>query len=323
MYQTFRIRPFYRDIGLICVAIWSAFGVVAAWAAMTDPKIAHPLAALLLFGAISSFFNGLGVWLLLAYWKYRLIIEDHHLTKIGIFATRELRLVDVTEAHWRLRPVGGGILLATPDVRMKLDFNEYTTEQRDALIRHFRAELDPSVQEGWKLFAYRVSDGEPTGREPHPGDVLVTRRRADLIGSAATLAAAGIGMFRAWQVGKWWFALGPPGFMFAVWMFLRFSTPKQGQIDRRISAMDWPPGLIRILLSLLPFVGFIELISWLRLAPTSETVAMSSGLAIYVIYVMTEAYFGDRWQRRRDVQAAEAAAIARGEQPSTGDAFRL
>jgi hypothetical protein len=323
MHETLRVMPVYRNLSLIFLVFVNTIGLLGLHSSMTDPRMAHPFFAALSYGIFTIVMGGMGWWLLLAYWKYRLIIQDDRITKVGIFTRKELRLGDVTEAHWR-RPAGGGVLLVTPDVRMKIDFNEYTTEQRDALVRHFRAGLEPAIQQGWDLFAYKITTGEPKAYEPQPGDRWITRGRCDRVFFYLMIAGLLIGCLTSWLTGLWKHLFAPFPLLVPLWILLRFIIPKEGILDRPVT-LDRTPGnsaaMNRVFLATVIIMGVIFWADRRFGESKMRNGLMISAFLVFLAYMMTEVFIKERASRRRDMQAAAAAAIARDE-PSTGDTSR-
>ena len=318
MNETFRMKRSIRNEMLTCLAFFIAIDIASVCGFLLDPKCPHPLIAALVVGAFWSCFIIGCLLALLAYWKYRLIIEDDHIIKVGIFTTRELRLGDVTEARWRLRPTGGGVMLVTPDVRMKIHFNEYTTEQRDALVRHLRAELGPAVHTGWTLFAYLITSGETKERVPQEGDVVVDRRRWDRLFLGMLPLFAATGAYLAWQADRWAFLFVPFVPLAFLWLLIRFATPAKGLTRQPLSKEERAPGqlkMLAVLVACLPLTVFIQRF------PVAEPARNAINGIVFVPLLIGFLVWGhkaDRWKQRRNLQAAEAAAFARGENRASG-----
>jgi hypothetical protein len=323
MIETLRMKRSIRNSMLVCLPFFIAVGIASVWVFLFDPKGPHSLSVALVMGAFWSFWVVACLWCLLAYWKYRLIVEGDRVTKVGIFTRNELWLGDVAEARWRTWPRGGSLVLKSFDCRMAIDFNEYTDEQRDALVRHFRANLDPAVQTGWMLFAYQVTSGETKEREPQEGDVVIDRRRWDRFFLRMLPLFMATGAYLAWQADRWGFLFVPLVPLAFLWVPLRFATPAKGLTCQPLSKEEWAPGQLRMFSAIGLSILAMPAIKWMIPERGSQDTAIGILAAGLSAYMIVEVFRTDRWVRRRVAEKAEAAALARGEQPSTSDAFRL
>jgi hypothetical protein len=102
---------------------------------------------MLLFGSIWMFFIGLSAWLLLAYRRGSVVLDDGDVTVTGVWIDRTIRLSDVTRAQWRTSPAPLRLILRTG--KRSVRFDEYRLDRRRDLARYFCDRIDPGLQAGW------------------------------------------------------------------------------------------------------------------------------------------------------------------------------
>ncbi len=314
MHETFRIKKLARNVILLCLLFFIAMGVFSAFV-FSDRKVPHPWIGAFVIGCFWSCCAVACFWYLLVCWKSRLIVEGDRVTKIGVIGTKDLVLGDVVEVRWRTWPQGGSLVLKSFGTRMTIDFNEYTTDQRDRLVRHFRDRLGRSSQVGWELFAFRITSGETKERVPEEGDVVVTRRRWDRLFLWMIPLFLATGALLAWQSGHWGMIVIPFVPLTLLWTVSRITTPARGLIAPRLSKEEWPPGILRMWVGIVLFLPIMLAIKWLFPERGSQDTAVRVAAVLISIYFFIESIVIDRWVRRRTVEKARAAAIARGEDP--------
>ena len=158
----FRLQRWYRNLGLAGVIGYPAWAVLDAIVVATDTRIVdRTLAAALLVG-VPLFMTGVSVWLLLAHWRAMLTIRGTQIISRGVIQSREIDLAQVTNARWQPGGRDGGrIVLLDGSARIAIDFQNYEIEQRAIIIQYLRSVVEPEVQTGWNLFAYKTALLEP------------------------------------------------------------------------------------------------------------------------------------------------------------------
>jgi hypothetical protein len=315
MDATFRMRRRYRNLGLITLPAWLAFGTLAVWVALTDPDVGgNRAAAAALMGGIPLFMGGVSLWLLAAYRRQSLEVRGDRLAFRGVWQSREIDLRDVSEARWRLQPSHGSLMLRSGPVRITIFFENYEAEARPGLVRYFREALPPEVQEGWNRFEYRYGYLRPRPIKPGPGEVLVGRGRWARFFLPGLLIGGLAGIVAWWGTGQWSFAVGPIVGILLLWVSMRASTPAEGMVKERFSA-PMTPDTVRFFWFLLLW-GAVNIAGvWAfdrfgaRLAHPNA-VAIAGGIVWFGV-LMVEAGIHDRHWARREQEAADLAAKAR------------
>lgn len=317
MHAVVRLHKGYLALGLISLLFFVGMGTCSSYFIYHEVPEDRRIYAVVFFLGFWGFMACLSLWVLIACWRESLTMHDEQIVQKGILSTKEFKLNDFTEAHWRAIPVGGSIVLKAATGKMKIYFHNFEREQSLSLIRYFRGKLPQSIQHGWPLFCYKVAlplrkasaEDEPKAdREPNEDETRIPRQRWDWYFLPGVVAAAGIGVYL-------WRTLGTPQSLLAplplvlLWSLLRWATPKRGMIAKNPSACpEERRGMTMILGAFvlmypLMFLGkFLErrhpTLSWIVVLP----------LAAMLPFAIREAYRKDRRQKERDLQAAPADA---------------
>ena len=149
------MAPRYRNIGWGCTALFATFAIVFTWAAATnvDGSFAKPVAAAWLFGTFWSAWTILGIYLIVAYYKYRLTTNAREIRQVGVLTDAILPICNITDAEWKQRPIHGSITLATVGDKLKIQFGNLAETDRTELIPILRDLLSDVPQTGWDKFA--------------------------------------------------------------------------------------------------------------------------------------------------------------------------
>jgi hypothetical protein len=120
--------------------------------------------ALVIFGVQGEFVAGLPLaagfgffalatgGLALGYVRHRLLLTPEIVRSVGIFATREMRLGDVTRVEWKRY---GAVVLHEDRRRLKIDVGKYEARDQTDLVRRLRTALEGRHQEGWERYESR------------------------------------------------------------------------------------------------------------------------------------------------------------------------
>ncbi len=320
MDETFRLKRSYRNQGLGFLALFLAVDVAALYLVrQSDPTIPHPVALACLILGVPSFMAGLAVWMLAAYWRSSWTFRNGLVTERGVFKEKTLDLREVTSARWQWGPDWGRVVLRTESDRLTITFGNFQPEECERIVRHLRSALPPEVQVDWNLYVYKVKPFEPPTppkTKPGPDEVLVRRDRYDR-NFVPFLALASVLGAVFWRItGEWRPALGFPVVTLVGLVLLRFSIPAEGMVAKKFST-SVDPDLTHffwfgLLWGLVAMAG-MAVNEYFRPRMDHLDAILIVGIIAWLGVLIYEAYLLDRRQARRDHEAADLAAKARGE----------
>jgi hypothetical protein len=242
----------------------------------------------------------------------------------GAIAKSMIDLTSVTEARWI---EGNRITLRTRSDRLTIYFGNFEPTEALWLIRLFRSRLPESIQTNWPMFAYKVavrlrdrmaSEKSPPGQ----GEVLITRRRWDWYFIPAILLSGVFGIVASSILQQERLLMAPLG-PAALWLMIRFMTPRQGLRAHRIGK-DPQIGFLYFLLvwSCIFFVG-IWAFSIAKLPEPHATYLGVVGCIVWFAGLLLVGHRFDREKRRRDLESSELAMQRweEGEQSGAGTAL--
>ncbi len=318
MNATFRLRRYYRNMAVGGVIVFLAWGVFGVFIALTAPDIKNRLAVAAFMGGVPLFMEGLSLWVLMAYWREELTIRGESVTKRGVVWWKEIGLREVTEARWRTRPVGGGLLLRSEAARLSIEFNNYEDEESDRIVRHLRSVLRPEVQTDWNLFVYKIASrgSRSAPRKPDPDEVLLRRDRWNRYFAPAFVVFCLAG-FVGWRItGEKRLLIAPPLLPLTGWALMRAATPAKGMVVQKLSSSANPEfaHFFRFVL-LWGLVGVAGVMAHdgFRRRLTHPDAALIVGGIFWAGILCFEAGLHDRRRSRRTREAADLAAKARSE----------
>jgi len=134
--------------------IFTVIGVTSTIVAYfnIDGSFARPYLAAMIFGVFWSPFTALAVWVIAAYFREGLILAPSSIIQHGIFRSRTLEVGEVLQIKWRTWPVGGTIIVRTHAEKIKIYLDNFTKDERDAVVLFFREKFADDVQENWSRF---------------------------------------------------------------------------------------------------------------------------------------------------------------------------
>jgi hypothetical protein len=147
-------RRYYLVVGVLCGVFYSVIGVAAMVAAYwnIDGSLPLPKLEALICGVICSGFTLLAVWIILAYFRERLILASKTVVQHGVIRSRTIYCADIVHINWRWRPYSGSIVIQTPSAKFKIYLNIFTRDEREVIIRFFRETSASELQDNWPLF---------------------------------------------------------------------------------------------------------------------------------------------------------------------------
>jgi len=105
-----------------------------------------------MFSIVWGSFTLLGLWLILAYFKERLTLTGETICQVGVIRTKSMPFDAVQELTWRLHPQGGSCILTSMDTKIKLEFGNFTRDDRTELIICLRQRVAVDLQSNWDSF---------------------------------------------------------------------------------------------------------------------------------------------------------------------------
>jgi hypothetical protein len=310
MNAVLRLRKSYFALGIVGLVMLLAMAAFSYYAAITDVPADRRAYFLILTLGVWGFMTCLDLWLLLACWREQLLVQDDRMIRQGVFSTKELSWSEIVEARWRVIPAGGSVVLKTATDKMKVEFSNFEREQSLFLIRHLWKVLPSFAHRDWPLFCYKIalpmskSLAPQVERGPHENEVRITRRRWDWYFLPGILLAAAIGVY-LWQMFGLSRSLIGPLPLIALWLFVRWGTPKQGMLvptspeDRQLIA--W---FSLTLLSAFPLMYISKQLE--KQHPALGFVALLPLLAFFPVIIR----MGVRKERRQKERALEATPAA-------------
>jgi hypothetical protein len=317
MDATFRLRRLYRYQGLIWLPFFLAWFVLCICTMRMDPKIPHRIAvAMAAFSAGAPLFGaGLTLLMLAACWRHELSFRGDRIILRDLARSKDIDLREVTKARWYVP--GNCVVLRTDSARLSIRFEGYETKARERIVRHLRSAIQPELQDDWNYFAYmaELHAARLARTKPGPDEILIRRDRWDrsLSKLVAVTSLAGI---VAWQITGNLGYLGIPLAPLAGWVLHRATTPARGVVVQKLSASmngDVVRFLWFLLFWVLVFVAGMTTFAYLRPRIARPGMTLIVGAIVWLGVVILEAHQLVRRQARREREAADLAAKARGE----------
>jgi hypothetical protein len=288
-----------------CLALFLAVDVATICLAIFGPDRASRLV-----GGLSAIF--LACWVLIsilavAQSRYEsLEIGDGWLTRHVLFGSKRIEIASVAHARWKIRDV---LVLSDGFDKLKVAFGPYSAQDKLWLIEFFRRAIPTSIQQNWDQFCHwralplRTRAADDQRRLPGPNEVLVTREHRDRIYLCVFLLSVELAGSLAWFVGQphFWFI---PVAAAAMWLFLRFSVPRHGAVQKRLT-LEHDRDADRFLLFLVVWSGvaLAGLFLFDRLWPQVPQPRIPATVAggIWFLLLIVQAFRTD--QKRRPAQA--------------------
>jgi hypothetical protein len=105
-----------------------------------------------MFSIVWGGFTLLGLWLILAYFQERLTLTGETICQVGVIQTKSMPFDTVQELTWRLHPQGGSCILTSMNTKIKLEFGNFTRDDRTELISYLRQRVAGDRQSDWDSF---------------------------------------------------------------------------------------------------------------------------------------------------------------------------
>jgi hypothetical protein len=309
MDETFHLRPYYRNLGLlgICGSIAMAAGTV--YVAMTDVPQDALVYFLCFCLGVSTFFLGGSLYLLLGYWKFSLTFRYGRLIENRIVRQKEIALATTDALHWRHL---NNVVVQSGAARIKIELENFTVEERLRIIRHLRQSVPATVQVGWPMFCHRFA--LPLARRDRPlrpeqGDFVFTPARWDRLLFPFTAGAVVLAALAWWLLDfrRGWLV---PLQIGALWLYLRIMTPPNGFVYRGSEPPKEASRYIRFA-AIWGLVGFVAMFGVIVLGAI-ESIPAVAGLMVFTVLWLAGFIWLLHWadlarQRQADEQAPISA----------------
>jgi hypothetical protein len=260
--------------------------------------------------------EGLAIWTLAVYWRAELTIRGDRIALRGVVSRIEIDLPEVIKARWL---EGTRILLRTERTRLAICFDNYEAEDRKRIVDHLRTRLRPEVQTGWNLFAYKFARSErrPGACKLGPNESVLRPNDWDRYLVPCLVVPGFVAMVAWWSTGVRLFLVLPllPPVALTI---IRAATPSEGMIVKKLSLRSGTPReaarfvWFLLLWALVGGLGVVAYEIFQFRMPHGEAVFIV-GAVVWFGVLLFEGGLEDRRRSRREHEAAELAAKARGE----------
>ena len=172
---TWRCSKKVRNLAVLSLPFYAVVGLGSVWAAWAnyDQSFPNPDLAAVLFGVVWTFFVLLAGYLFLFWHRHRLLVDERSIRQIGVFSDQTICLHTLNELKWKCYPAGGSAQLSDLNHTLKIEFGNYSRDDRKRLIDKLRAIIASGEQTGWDRFSKRF--------EPTPEKLTATKRARRLL----------------------------------------------------------------------------------------------------------------------------------------------
>jgi len=228
--DVFRLSRRVLYVGLAGLALFGGMGIFSVVFALSLPADRR-IPLLCFFLASYGAFTGLAIWVLLAYWRERLVLRPGEISVRDLYRWRTVRLAVVTEINWCT--LSGAIVLHTPTAKLRFYLQNYISPVRLRVVAGIRRGCPHVVQTNWVAFCLRNSRTTSSESRPLAADeIRLTRRRWAWYFGPATVLAAGIGVLNWWFTGEVRVLIAGPIVIVMIWGLLTGLTSKLGMVAR-------------------------------------------------------------------------------------------
>lgn len=308
----------YGELWLLLLTLISFLGIGIL--IVLDDPFNMELSGFLFVGSLGLIPGLIALWGILVYRNVSLTLHDNIVTVQEVFQRQEVNLSEVTEARWGS---DSELFLNPRPNSVVINLKYYQLEDRLWLIRYFHRELKETVQIHWNQFCFQVAipleerlqqlqHPETELRAPGSEEILITRRRYDRIGIPLNVVLTPTVILISWYQGQFGFLI-LPAMTIGWWLFLRYSIPKRGMIQKRI----WAREDFRVMTYLLVAWGSAGLIGFIILLRSElpELVKVIGGLCLFLICLelLLKMYDSATIHCQEERRKTKAAAVQRWE----------
>lgn len=161
--QIYRMKRSLRDVGIVGIVCFVGMAILSATVALLNPdgSFKHPMLAAVVFSSGFGLFSLTGWWLLLTYYRYRLLLSSTSIRQVELFRSHAVSIQSIHEAKWRLRPRSGSIAISFPEGKVKIEFDPFTRADRQRIISFLRDQLPAESHRNWEAFHERFLAPNP------------------------------------------------------------------------------------------------------------------------------------------------------------------
>lgn len=157
--KTYRLRRSYLKQGIIYGTTFLVFGVGSSLASYfnIDGSFAEPELGALIFAVFWSFPMMLAIWMIVAYYRERLILEPKAIVQHGVFRIKRLENFEVRQVYWNPLTIAGTVLVKTLAEKIKIYLDNFTESERIEIVQYLRTNFAEAAHENWPVFDASIS----------------------------------------------------------------------------------------------------------------------------------------------------------------------
>ncbi len=162
----YRLRHYYRNVGMLCTPLFLVAWIAGIHEVLTNKSnpAAHPIAALVFISVILGGFTFMGLYIILAYYKEHLILNDREIRHVGAFRTKSVPWQSIQQIKWRIGPSGGSAILYGNQTKIKIEFGNFIATQRAEIIEIIHHNVDDVCYLDWSKFHKRFRPPTPEAK---------------------------------------------------------------------------------------------------------------------------------------------------------------
>src|ERR1700722_16274031 len=128
---TYRLRRSYLVVGGIGAVFFAALAIGSSAMAFGNPggAVRHPKLMALALVLFWSSFTGLSFWVILAYFRERLVLGSTEITQHGVFRATTLRIAEIRQIQWTSSGFGRTLVISTGQAKAKVDLGNFTVPE--------------------------------------------------------------------------------------------------------------------------------------------------------------------------------------------------
>lgn len=128
----------------------------------------------MIVGLFWSGWTQLSVWVILAYFRERLLLDGKTVRQDGVIRSRMVDCEKAIRLLWRRWPAGGSIILRSRSEKISIHFHNFRAEECAELVRFFRETFPKEIQENWSRFEDCTRRLSPQRRPFSRGGVIAS-----------------------------------------------------------------------------------------------------------------------------------------------------